>query len=279
MPPLAEKLSTSYSNDVNNSTLKARTQQMLHTNDMRLKRFLIYDSLNYLFLPENFNTSIYASKKAAEQSLCVYENKIKMLNVPPANKNIKIFIKMKGILANVSVPMAKALDNWYYDIPSTGLLSGNWFDQFFAYELISDICNGNEFWKNVKTYSWAWLLFEHMCKISNTNIYFLSEGDQLDVRSWGYNANWIHKNFGDFGINHYIMAANDKNFNLLCHTQTDVLITSSKEHAINWNATNGTSLYFPEIDERSTRAATEVSNRLNVLNVLGHLLKSDLPVV
>ena len=277
MPKHAETLPRSYSNenDVNNSTLKARTQQMLRNNDARLKRFLIYDPLNYLFLPENFNTSMYASKKAAEQSLLVQENKIKMLNVPAANSNIKIFIKMRGILANVSIPIARALDNWTYDVPSTGLLEGDWFDQFFAYELISDICNGKIFWNNVLAYPWAWVLFGHMCKISNTNIYFLSEGDRLDGSTWGYNAEWIHRNFGDFGINHYIMAANDENFNLLCHKQTDVLITSSKEHAINWNATNGTSLYFPEIDQRSERAAIEVSNRLNVLNVLGHLLKSE----
>lgn len=259
-------------NNLNNSTLRSRTRQLLYNNDLRLKRFLKYDPKNYIFLPDNFSTVRFIDKNSAVEAFSSKSLHSNMINFPKINSKIKFFIKMRGVLANVSTPMASALDNWSYDVPSTGLLMEDWFDQFFAYELISDICNGNEFWKNVQVYSWAWMIFEHMCKISNTNIYFLSEGDRLDPKSWGYNAEWIHRNFGDFGINHYIMAANNENFNLLCRSQTDVLITPSKDHAINWNATNGTALYFPEIDERSNRAPTEVANRLNILNVLGNLL-------
>lgn len=258
-------------NNTNNNAMRLKMRQSLYHSDLRLKMFNSFSPANYIYLPEDFSSQKYTTKNDAEDYLNRPDKYMNAAHSPAINSRLRFFVKVNGVLANVSTPAAKLLDDWQYDIPQTGLLPDDWFEQFFAKELLHDICYGFDFWDNVNIYPWSWLIFERVCYTSNSNIYFLSRGYKEDVEGWGGRVAWLYKHFGSFGVKRFFITAELENMNMLCHDKHDILITTSRYHAVAWRNIGGVGLYFPEIDVRYENAAKEVANRLQVLNILGHM--------
>jgi hypothetical protein len=258
-------------NNTNNSAMRLKMRQSLYMSDLNFKRFKEFNPLNYILLPENFASKKYNSKNAISEYLSRRDLYMNAAHVSPINSALRFYLKINGILANVSTPAAKLLDDWQYDIPQSGLLPDDWFEQFFAKELIHDICYGFDFWNVVNVYPWSWMIFERVCYASNSNVYFLSRGYTEDVEGWGGRVAWLYKHFGSFGVKRFFITAEPENMNMLCHNQNDILITTNYIHALSWKNIGGVSLYFPEIDVRYNDAAKEVANRLQVINILSNM--------
>jgi hypothetical protein len=258
-------------NNTNNGVMRLKMRQSLYSSDLRFKAFKTFSPLNYICLPDNFSSNMYIDKNDAMDFLSRPDKYMSISGLAAINNKLRFFVKINGVIANVSTPAAKFLDDWQYDVPQSGLLPDDWFEQFFAKELLHDICYGFDFWENVNTYPWSWLIFERVCYASNSNIYFLSRGYKEDVEGWSGRVAWLYKHFGSFGVKRFFITAELENMNMLCHDKHDILITTSRYHALAWSSLGGVGLYFPEIDVRYENAAKEVANRLQVLNILGHI--------
>jgi hypothetical protein len=270
-PPLTADSNLIEDNNTNNSAMRLKMRQSLYTSDLNFKCFNEFNPLNYILLPGNFVSKKYPNKNDITEYLSRRDLYMPAAHISPINNSLRFYLKVNGILANVSTSAAKLLDDWQYDVPRTGLLPDDWFEQFFAKELIHDICYGFNFWNIVNVYPWSWMIFERACYASNSNVYFLSRGYKEDVEGWGGRVNWLYKHFGEFGVKRFFITAEPENMNMLCHNQNDILITTSYTHANSWKNIGGVGLYFPEIDVRYTDAAREVAHRLQVINILGHI--------
>lgn len=132
----------------------------------------------------------------------------------------------------------------------------------FVPEVLFDVCNGQEFWESVPMYDWSWNLFECAYILSKGDVYFGSRAYKEDPASWAGKAAWVHKHFGQYGVDRLMLSLHAKNLAMVCNGKMDILVACDKENILLWNAAGGTGLYFPELDIRWVGCAGEIASRL-----------------
>lgn len=186
----------------------------------------------------------------------------------------RFFFKLDGVLANFTQHAALYMDDLKLPYNEDGMFEDNLLQNHFASEVLFDVCHGTKFWEDIPTYPWSWMLFERAMALTDSKVNFVSVAYIDDAESWGGKAAWLHRNFGDFGIERLVMSLSMQNLSMICCGANDILVTALMSDVETWNKAGGSALYFKEVDVRHPAGANEVAQRLASMSEVVSILKT-----
>ena len=192
----------------------------------------------------------------------------------PKQNSVRFFFGLDGVLANFTTHAAMYLDNLKLPYPENGIFEESMLKKHFVPEVLFDVCSGSQFWEGIPPYPWAWNFFSRAYELSHGDIYFGSRAHKEDSASWDGKAAWVHKHFGQYGVDRLVLSLHARNLCMACNGKMDVLVAADLENVKMWNEMGGSALYFPELDIRWAGCAIEISHRLNAMDEIVSNLKS-----
>ena len=178
-----------------------------------------------------------------------------------------IYLDLDGVLVDFTTSAAVLLDNMQIPRQEDGLIPESYIKKQVAREALFDICSGREFWENLPPYPWAWMLFEECFRLTQGNVYFTSLAYREDPLSWAGKAAWVHRHFGEYGLNR-LFQMTGSNKHMLCRGRQDIMIDDYLDNVCRWALAGGIGFHWREIDSRYGGAAEIVAKRFSKLQQL-----------